>query len=87
MTTSTIRISRRFFAIGGRFLIDPDGKPDFGINFGPLFSLNTPEPERRRLLRITRAARSLVGQRSAVIDAMVRQSGKPCGAWIVWEGH
>lgn len=87
MTCSTIRIARRFFAIGGRFVINPNGKPDFGLNFGPLISLATPERERRRMVRIARAARSLVGLRSSEIDAMVRQSGKPCGAWIVWEGR
>ena len=85
MTASTTGIARRFLAIGGRFVIKPDGQPDFGINFGPLLSLKMPEPERRRHLRITKAAVALVDQRGSQIAAIVRQDGCASGAWMIWE--
>ena len=87
MTATTKRIASRFLAIGGRFIIKPNGEPDFGIDFGPLLSLKTPDRERRHRLRLTRAARKLVDERGADLADMVRQSGATTGAWIVWEGQ
>lgn len=86
MSASTTHIAHRFLSMGGRFVINPVGTPDFVVDLGPLLSLKTAEPERRRLKRTARAACSLVEQRGSAVAAMVRQAGTPSGAWIVWEG-
>ena len=84
--SADMQIARRFLAAGGRFIVTPEGKPGFGMDMGPLVSPKTPEPERRRLKRIARAACNLVERRGAQVVAMVQQAGTPSGAWIVWEG-
>jgi hypothetical protein len=87
MGCSTHRIASRFLAIGGRLMIHPSGRLEFGINMHPMLALDTPESERRRLLRRTRAARRLIDRRGGQVAALIQQHGRPVSGWSVWEGR
>lgn len=82
---STKRIVSRFLAIGGRFMIDPQGQPDAAINMRRILSLETPEQERTRLRRSARAAQALIDQRRDQIVTLIRQHGRQSAGWLLWE--
>lgn len=86
MASSTHCIASRFLAIGGRLMIHPSGKLDFGIDMHRMLSTSTPDRERRRLLRRTRATSRLIDRRGDQIAALIHQHGKPVSGWAVWEG-
>lgn len=87
MASSTHRIASRFLAIGGRFVIDPAGELDIGIDMQRMLTLGIPESERRHRQRRARAAVRLIDCRGSQVAALIHQHGKPVSGWSVWEGR
>jgi hypothetical protein len=83
------KMARSFVAIGGRLMIDPQGRYITGIDMARLFERTSPNPEdstpfayRRMVAR--RFTNAEQGQKAA-LTALIRKRGKstPHG-WIVW---
>ena len=85
MSGTTLRIARRFFALGGRLMIDPAGKLVEGISMAALFGLDLSDRERAHALRVNRAIEALGRRRRAETRRLIQQHGHalPSG-WVVW---
>jgi len=86
----TVAAAHAFVAIGGRLMIDPQGRYASTIDTAALFESTTnppPDPsafaERReiasRFVRIERRHRKCLAQ-------LAREHGRPVNGWLVWEG-
>jgi len=86
---SLARLASSFVAIGGRLMLDPQGRYMTGIDMARLFERTRPNPEDpapfvyRRIVarRFTHAER---GQEAALAEMIRKRGTARAHGWIVW---
>ncbi len=81
--------ARAFLAIGGRIMLNPEGRLESAISMDRLFERTWPNPEPAEAFearrRVHRRYDRVERRHPAELRQIVQERGEPVNGWLVWQ--